>query len=119
MSKQIVQYIRRGNRIVGCFYAELLSINGIRIGYSLCKSVDRPNNRFNKKFAIDMAWGRAMNTKYKNIDTLKIPTSIHKDLVEFARRCAKYYKVTDFCLCGSRNSLRSIEAFFLNNEVYL
>ena len=119
MPKQIVQYIRRGNHIVGCFYAEFLDINGICIGYSLCKKVDRPNNRFNKKFAIDIAWGRAMIIKPKSIDSLNIPTSIHKDLVEFARRCAKYYEVTNFCLCGSRNSLRSIEAFFLNNEVYL
>lgn len=89
----ITQYIRRGNKLVGCFYAEKSNyLDCFEVGFSLCKKTDK----FDKSLGHSIALNRAIYNRGP-----EIPVSIRKDYILFLNRCAKYYKVKKFSISGS------------------
>jgi len=91
----ITQYIRRGNKLVGCFYAEKSKyFDHFEFGFSLCRKTDK----FNKSLGHSIAISRAIY----NCGPSKVPVSIRKDCIEFLKRCVKYYKVQEFYISGYR-----------------
>lgn len=101
MSKEIIQYIRRGNKLIGCLYAVKFNKDDalVSIGFSLCRKTDV----FDKDLGLTIAHNRALYQRLSDF-----PVSIKGDLLEFVNRCARYYKAKNVLICGARFAIQSV-----------
>ena len=101
MSKEIIQYIRRGNKLIGCFYAVKSNKDDafVSIGFSLCRKTDV----FDKDLGLTIAHNRAL---YQRLS--EPPVSIKEDLLEFVNRCVRYYKTKNILICGLRFTIQPV-----------
>lgn len=94
-AKTIIKYIRKGKRVPYGVIVAVKSPDGeVRVDYSLCKKGDR----FTKAMALEIAIGRAMNTKSK-MDRRILPHSVMREINEFNKRAAKYYRTSVDEIC--------------------
>lgn len=101
MSKEIIQYIRRGNKLIDCFYAVKTNKDDtlVSIGFSLCRKTDV----FDKDLGLTIAHNRALYQRLSGP-----PVSIKEDLLEFVNRCVRYYKTKHVLICGARFTIQPV-----------
>jgi hypothetical protein len=92
----IIQYVRTHKNIPRGVLVAVKCGDGFRLGYSFCNKKDR----FNKRMALKIAFGRA-DAIYKSMDMSPngwfgehTPHPVKKMIPAFLDRCNKYYKVT-------------------------
>ena len=87
MDKTLVKYLRKKN---GTPYGVLVAVKRpdgeVCVDFSLCNI---KKDRFTKQRALEIAYGRALNSKQSN---RTIPSSISKDIDLFNKRVEKYYR---------------------------
>lgn len=88
----LVQYIRRGN---GTPYGVIVAVRRpdgeVSVDFSLCNT---KKDKFTKQRALEIAIGRAMNSKKDDGCERRLPHSLNRHMAEFNKRVAKYYKTS-------------------------
>lgn len=103
--KSVIQYIRGKKRVPYGVVVAAKTPAGYIVGYSLCNKKDR----FSKKTALKIAFGRANKLEWhicqgnstdliesleKRGHSIDGPYDVGKTLPNFLKRCNKYYKTT-------------------------
>lgn len=92
MAKQIYQYVRNGNKLVGVLMGTKCSDGTVIITSSRCAS--SKGDVFNKEFGKALCIARAYNYESENrIPT--IPASMKIEAMNFSDRCHKYFKTEE------------------------
>lgn len=82
----VIQYVRNKKRIPYGVLVALKNSDGFTCGYSLCNKKDR----FSKKMALKIAFGRANITNQDSV--VAVPHEVRKMIPAFFDRCKRYYK---------------------------
>lgn len=85
----VIQYIRNSKRVP---YGVLVAIKDRKMRFSSSWSLCNKKDRFNKKIALQIAIGRAINGG-GSVARQPMPHDIQRMLPAFEKRCNKYYKV--------------------------
>jgi len=95
--KCIVRYLRDKKRNPRGVLVALKRSNGtVSVHYSYCNT---KTDRFNKRTALTIAFGRALEDKpYDSFDTL--PRQVRHEIAEFNERATKYFKVNKEKICS-------------------
>lgn len=88
----LVQYVRRSN---GTPYGVIVAVRRpdgeVSVDFSLCNT---KKDRFTKERALEIAIGRAMNSKKDEGCERRLPHSLYRHMQNFNKRVAKYYKTS-------------------------
>ena len=90
MSQSLIKFLRKNNgRPYGVLVAVKRPDGEISIDYSLC---NLKKDRFTKQRALDIAFGRAMNSKKDESCDRTLPHSLVKEMDLFNKRAERYYR---------------------------
>lgn len=96
--KKLVQYVKKNGRMLGCLVAIGYDEHGgYAIGWSKHNRL-KEEKSFNKKKALEIATGRAMNDSpmvwidWQGDDRFNFPNSFKTDIEFFIERCQRYFK---------------------------
>jgi hypothetical protein len=86
----IVQYVRKSNgQPYGVIVAVRRPDGEVSVDFSLCNT---KKDKFSKERALEIAVGRALNSKKDDGSNRLLPRSLYREVEAFNKRVSKYYR---------------------------
>lgn len=114
MESQIVRFVKRGKKTVGCVIARKVAgiDNKVFVSGSLCR---KGKDVFSKENAVNLAEDRAIAMAYDN-RPCALPHSLKSDIAQMAERAHRYFKEMDVVYPPIHTVTGGIDKDWLDNE---